>query len=665
MAPRRFSTILVANRGEIAVRIIRTARRLGFRTVAVYSDADRDAPHCRAADLALHIGAAPPSASYLNIPALLAAAAESGADAVHPGYGFLAENPQFARACTDAGLVFIGPGADAIAAMGRKGEAKYLMQAAGVPCVPGYHGLDQDDAHLQAQAALIGYPVMIKAVAGGGGRGMRRVEHALEFPAALQSARSEARHAFGDDQLILERAIVEPRHIELQVFADAHGNVVHLGERDCSVQRRHQKLIEESPSPAVTAALRERMGAVAVAAARAIDYRGAGTIEFLLDREGDFFFMEMNTRLQVEHAVTEAVASIDLVEWQLRVAAGEALPLGQVDIDARLASGGHAIEVRLCAEDPERDFMPQSGVVARWRAPAHLRTDHALEDGLAVPPFYDSMLAKIVAHGSDRADALRRLARGLDECVLLGVKSNRRFLFRCLAHEVFAAGDATTGFIDAFFPPALRAGALPDNAAIHVGAALLASERSRAGMPSFQEELRGWSNSVPYRQLSRFVLDGEAAELFVAPLGVHGWEITRGDERTELRAIAQDRNIWMLSVAGRALRIEYVFDGATCHFLLDGREYSVRDTANEPPVRDVVLGVNGSITAPMNGRIVTLPVRDGDQVSAGQLVMVLEAMKMEHRILAPQDGTVRGLFAEIGQQVGPGRVLMEIVTAED
>jgi geranyl-CoA carboxylase alpha subunit len=369
MTAPHFTTILIANRGEIAMRIIRSARRLGFRTVAVFSDADRDAPHCRAADLAIHIGASAPSASYLNIAALLEAAAASGADAIHPGYGFLAENAEFARECAAAGLTFVGPGAWAITAMGNKGDAKHIMQMAGVPCVPGYQGPDQSDAHMLAEAALIGYPVMIKAAAGGGGRGMRRVEQAHDFAAALQSARSEAGHAFGNTELILERAIVEPRHIEVQVFADAHGNVVHLGERDCSVQRRHQKLIEESPSPAVSADLRARMGAVAVAAARAIDYRGAGTLEFLLDRDGNFYFMEMNTRLQVEHAVTEAVAGVDLVEWQLRVACGEALPLTQEQIDARLAAGGHAIEVRLCAEDPEHDFMPQSGVVARWRAP--------------------------------------------------------------------------------------------------------------------------------------------------------------------------------------------------------------------------------------------------------------------------------------------------------
>jgi geranyl-CoA carboxylase alpha subunit len=660
MTGPRFTTILVANRGEIAMRIIRSARRLGFRTVAVYSDADRDALHCRAADLAIHIGASAPSASYLNVEALLVAAAASGADAVHPGYGFLAESAGFARACEAAGLTFIGPGAWPMAAMANKGDAKQIMQAAGVACVPGYQGPDQSDAHLLAEAARIGYPVMVKASAGGGGRGMRRVDHAHDFTAAVQSARSEAGHAFGSTELILERAIAEPRHIEVQVFADMHGNVVHLGERDCSVQRRHQKLIEESPSPAVSADLRARMGAVAVAAARSIGYRGAGTLEFLLDLDDNFYFMEMNTRLQVEHAVTEAVAGVDLVEWQLRVAGGEALPLTQDQIDARLAAGGHAIEVRLCAEDPERDFMPQSGVVARWRAPAHVRTDHALEDGLVVSPFYDSMVAKIVAHGADRGEALRRLAHALDQSVLLGIRSNRHFLTRCLAHPVFAAGEATTGFIDACFPPAARAPLAPDALAIQVGAALLAIERSGAGAANYAAELRGWSNSAAYRQLLRFLLDGEAVELHVAAIGGDGWDIIGAAARIAVRATAAGDKQWLLAVGERVLRVEYVFDGASCYFLLDGREHSLVDITYAPAARGTSSGASGRISAPMNGRIVTLAVCQGDRVRAGQLVMVLEAMKMEHSIVAPRDGTVQGVFAEIGEQVAPGRALIEI-----
>ncbi|MFM8768700.1 MAG: acetyl/propionyl/methylcrotonyl-CoA carboxylase subunit alpha, partial [Rubrivivax sp.] len=441
-----FTKILVANRGEIALRIMRTAHSLGYRSVAVYSEADAQAPHVMAADQAVAIGPAPPAQSYLNIGALIDAAHASGADAVHPGYGFLAENADFAQACQDAGLVFIGPSPQAIRSMGDKAGAKRLMAAAGVPCIPGFAGVDPADQFLErlaAEAARIGYPVMIKATAGGGGRGMRRVESADAFAAALRSAQSEALHAFGDATVILERALERPRHIEIQVFADRHGQAVHLGERDCSVQRRHQKLIEEAPSPAVDAALREAMGAAAVAAVKAIGYEGAGTLEFLLDEQGCFYFMEMNTRLQVEHPVTEALTGLDLVAWQLRVAAGEPLPLQQHEIQAQ----GHAIEVRLCAEDAPRGFLPCSGTVRRWHAPAGLRVEHALCDGAVVPPHYDSMIAKLVAHGPTREDARRRLLRGLHELVALGVTTHPACLARCLALPEFAAGAATTDFI--------------------------------------------------------------------------------------------------------------------------------------------------------------------------------------------------------------------------
>ena len=440
-----FHKILIANRGEIALRVIRSARALGYRTVAVYSDADRDARHVSAADQAVHIGAALPAHSYLNIPNIIAAAKTAGADAVHPGYGFLAENEDFARACVDAGLVFIGPSAQAILAMGNKAGAKRLMQAAGVPCVPGYQGEDQSEATLVAEAAKIGFPVMIKATAGGGGRGMRLVHDAASFPDALRSAKSEAQSAFGSPEVILERAIVEPRHIEIQVFADRHGNAIHLGERDCSVQRRHQKVIEEAPSPVVGPELRARMGATAVAAVKAIRYEGAGTLEFLLDAQGSYYFMEMNTRLQVEHPVTEAITGLDLVELQLRVAAGEPLPITQEQV----RSHGHAIEVRLCAEDADHGFMPQSGTMALWEMPASVRVEHALESGAEISPYYDSMIAKLVSHGADRDEARRKLASALDDTVALGVTTNQTFLANCLRHPVFAAGGATTAFIAA------------------------------------------------------------------------------------------------------------------------------------------------------------------------------------------------------------------------
>ena len=438
-----FFKILIANRGEIALRIMRTAKRLGYGTVAVYSDADRDARHVREADTAVRIGEALPAQSYLRIDAIIEAAKASGASALHPGYGFLAENEDFAQACRDAGLVFIGPSPEAIRAMGNKAGAKEIMQKAGVPCVPGYQGADQSDAAMLAEAGKIGFPVMIKAVAGGGGRGMRLVADASSFPDALRSARSEAQGAFGDPAVILERAIADPRHVEIQVFGDRHGNAIHLGERDCSVQRRHQKLIEEAPSPAVSPQLRARMGDVAVAAVKAIGYEGAGTLEFLLDESGAFYFMEMNTRLQVEHPVTEAVTGLDLVELQLRVAAGEPLGLKQEDI----RFDGHAIEVRLCSEDAGHDFMPQSGTMLRWAMPQNLRVEHALQSGSQIPPFYDSMIAKVISHGATRDQARGRLICGLEEVEAFGVTTNQGFLISFLRHPAFARGEATTAFI--------------------------------------------------------------------------------------------------------------------------------------------------------------------------------------------------------------------------
>jgi geranyl-CoA carboxylase alpha subunit len=656
MAPRSFRSILIANRGEIALRITRTARRLGYRVIAVYSDADRDAPHCRAADVALHIGAAQPSASYLNIAALLEAARSSGAEAVHPGYGFLAESEDFAQACADSGLVFIGPPPGAIRDMGNKAGAKRIMAVAGVPCVPGYQGEDQSDARMAQEAANIGYPVMIKAAAGGGGRGMRRVERAEDFAAALQSARSEALNAFSSGELILEKAIVEPRHIEVQVFADAHGNVVHLGERDCSVQRRHQKLIEESPSPVVTPELRQRMGEVSVAAARVIGYVGAGTLEFLLDREGQFYFMEMNTRLQVEHAVTECVVGVDLVEWQLRVAGGEALPLSQQEIDARRAGGGHAIEVRLCAEDPAQDFLPQSGTVARWRTPGEARTDHALEDGLQVSPFYDSMLAKIVAHGQDRADALRRLSRALEDCLLLGVRTNRRFLAQCIAHPEFIGGRATTAFIETHLPASVRSPATATSVASagHRGgtegvtdfAALLLASRRQAAGPRYPAELQGWSNSESYPHLCHFLLDGQPAQAYV-----------------RATVLADDGKCMRLQSGGRTIAMEYAQLGDQWHIVLDGVEYVLRDTTYARAERNGCAAGNGRITAPMNGRVTAVHVAQGDQVAAGQPLLVIEAMKMEHSVVAQVAGQVEQLGVRVGDQVAPGALLAEITPA--
>ena len=444
-----FSKILIANRGEIACRVMRTAKALGYRTAAVFSDADADALHVRHADEAVRIGLPPVQDSYLNIEAILSAAKVADADAIHPGYGLLSENAAFAKGCAQAGLVFIGPPAAAIDAMGNKARAKTLMEAAGVTCVPGYRGSDQSDEKLTAEAGRIGYPLMVKAAAGGGGRGMRLVTAPEELGNALARARSEAARAFGSDELIVERAIADARHVEIQVFADQHGNVIHLGERDCSIQRRHQKVIEEAPSPVVSAELRARMGEAAIAAARAVSYVNAGTVEFLLDPVGKFYFLEMNTRLQVEHPVTEAVTGLDLVEWQLRVAAGERLPLQQHQI----AFNGHAIEARLYAEDPYENFLPQSGTLVDWRpaSRAGVRIDHGVVAGQTVTPFYDPMLGKVIAHGATRDEARRRLILALEDTVALGLTTNRTFLAAVLRHPAFIAGEATTGFIDQHF----------------------------------------------------------------------------------------------------------------------------------------------------------------------------------------------------------------------
>jgi len=680
-----FDTILVANRGEIALRIMRTARSLGYRTVAVYSDADAGAPHCLAADSALRIGGPQPADSYLDIAALLEAARRSGAQAVHPGYGFLAERANFAQACLDAGLVFIGPPPQAIAAMGSKAGAKQLLRAAGVPCIPGYDGDDQSDGRLAGEAGRIGFPVMVKASAGGGGRGMRKVDAAADLPTALAAARSEALHAFGDAGLILEKAILSPRHIEIQVFADHHGNVVHMGERDCSVQRRHQKLIEETPSPAVDATLRARMGEVAVAAARAIGYRGAGTLEFLLDAQGGFHFMEMNTRLQVEHAVTEAVLGIDLVEWQLRVAAGEALPLRQDELDARRMSGGHAIEVRLCAEDAQRGFLPQSGTVLRWRPPGDIRCDHALADGAVVPPYYDSMLAKIVSHGASRADALRRLRRALGDTVLLGVASNRAFLARCVADSEFAAGLATTDFIarraDSLLAP--RAGAAQPNAGAAVavpaatpaGAAMLDTPGTGAasGMPAlaacvaamlfarpqaarWPRELQGWSNSMAGSRTWRIVLDGEPCEVPLRQAGAEQWEAGG-----RLLRLEQGRHgAWRVEADGLSLSLAWVAaQGGLC-FMLGDADHVATLAPSAAAGKRAAGAAQGRIAAPMNGRVAALPAAQGSAVKAGQVVAVIEAMKMEHSLLAPYDGVLEALHVAVGEQAIPGQLLATV-----
>jgi geranyl-CoA carboxylase alpha subunit len=618
-----FSKILVANRGEIAWRVMRTARAMGYRTVAVYSDADKDAPHVCFADEVVRIGPPPVGESYLSIDRILEAAHKSGADAIHPGYGFLSENESFATACENAGLVFIGPPPAAIAAMGNKAAAKRRMIDAGVPCVPGYQGADQSDANLEKEARKIGLPVMVKAAAGGGGRGMRLVERDADLLEAIRTARAEAESAFGSGELILEKAVVDARHVESQIFADAHGNIIHLGERDCSVQRRHQKVIEEAPSPAVTANLRNRMGAAAVAAARTIGYRGAGTVEFLLAADGAFYFLEMNTRLQVEHPVTEAITGQDLVAWQLKVAAGEKLPLTQEQVKF----SGHAIEVRLYAEDAYAGFLPQTGRIDVWRPATGpgIRVDHGMKDGLLISPFYDPMIAKVIAHGANREEARTRLVQALRDTIVLGPVTNRHFLIRLLEHLEFAAGKATTAFIGKHFAgDTLKS---PDVTDHHW--ALAAALLWRRSAERYPAPLRGWRNSNPEATPIRLAVGPVERMLHVSPQDV---------------ATIDDR-------------VPFHIDGDDIVVDLDVLTVRFSDRTYAPPAT-AAAGSDGKLRAPMDGRIVAIKVAAGDSVTRGQTLIVLEAMKIQHQLKAALDAKIESVAVKEGQQVSNRTILV-------
>jgi geranyl-CoA carboxylase alpha subunit len=646
-----FQRILIANRGEIALRIMRTARRLGYGVVAVYSDGDAGALHVREADEAVRIGEALPTQSYLRVDAIIAAAKASRADAVHPGYGFLAENEAFAQACRDASLVFIGPSPDAIKAMGNKAGAKAIMQAAGVPCVAGYQGADQSDAVMLAEAKKIGFPVMIKAVAGGGGRGMRLVADVASFPDALRSARSEAQGAFGDPTVILERAIVDPRHIEIQVFGDRYGNAIHLGERDCSVQRRHQKLIEEAPSPKVTPELRARMGTVAVNAVKSLGYEGAGTLEFLLDGRSEFYFMEMNTRLQVEHPVTEAITGLDLVELQLRVASGEPLRLRQEDIKF----SGHAIEVRLCSEDAARDFVPQSGKMALWQMPDKIRVEHALQSGFEIPPFYDSMVAKLISHGPTRDEARRKLIHGLEQTAAFGVTTNQGFLAACLRHPAFVAGEATTAFIGKHRDELLAKGKV-SSCDIALAALLLYVTDPHA--PFWRS---GRTLAATYPLPLRIELDHAIHDLEIARERDGGYvaSLDGGEHRFEIDEL--DRDGIRFRGNGLMESARFFRDGDRLYILHRGITVAVRDlTLAAPAAATAAGGSDGKVRAAMNGRVVAVLVKAGERVAAGQPVLTLEAMKMEHVHAAPIAGTISAIDVAEGEQVTTGRVVVEI-----
>ena len=652
------TALLIANRGEIACRIARTARDMGVRTIAVYSEADAGAPHVLACDQAILIGPAPVADSYLNSERIIEAALKSGADAVHPGYGFLSENAAFAAAIAEAGLTFVGPPVNAIDVMGDKARAKRAMIAAGVPCVPGYQGEDQSDDRLVKEAETLGFPLMVKAAAGGGGRGMRLVERANDLADALTRARAEAQSAFGAGDLILERAIRRPRHVELQVFADAHGGVIHLGERDCSVQRRHQKVLEEAPCPMMTANLRAEMGAAAVAAARAVDYRGAGTVEFLLDDQG-FYFLEMNTRLQVEHPVTELVTGVDLVEWQLRIADGSPLPMSQDE----LRLDGHAMEARLYAEDPAAGFLPLAGPVRLWRPAPGARTDAGIATGGEISAHYDPMAAKIIAYGPDRETARRRLVRALEETAFLGAGSNREFLIDAVQRPAFVNGEATTAFIEEEYGEAFEA-RRPSEPEIAFAAALLmelSRKKSAAMAISVAPELMGWrSAGGPDRRVDLLIDEVIWPVEFtdglnrVAKIGENDFAITDLHvEAPEARA----------KIAGRKIRGLFVFDEANgLEIALEQITLKVR----ERPLGAEAVGTKaaGRLTAPMHGQLLELRIAEGDIVAAGQVVAVLEAMKMQHEITAPGDGRVTAIATETGAQIAAGDVIAEIETEE-
>ncbi len=661
-----FRSILVANRGEIAVRVMRTAKALGYRSIAVYSEADWAAPHVKAADDAALIGPPPVGESYLNVDRILAAARKTGAEAIHPGYGFLSENAGFARACEAAGLTFIGPTADAIDAMGNKAEAKRRMIEAGVPCVPGYEGKDQSEAVFRKAAQGIGFPVMVKAAAGGGGRGMRLVTAPGDLPAALKLARSEAENAFGSGELILEKAILRPRHVEIQIVADTHGNVIYLGERDCSVQRRHQKVIEEAPCPVMTPELRARMGGAAVEAARSIAYRGAGTVEFLLDPSGEFYFLEMNTRLQVEHPVTELITGLDLVALQIAIARGEPLGLSQADVSLK----GHAIEIRLYAEDPARDFLPSTGRIDLWRPPSGegIRVDAGIETGLEISPFYDPMLAKIIAWGETREISRGRLLRALRDTALFGPRSNRDFLIAALGRDTFARGGATTAFIPEEFSEVDLKNTQPTLEQAAAAAVLHyceARETASARAVSVAEELKNWRSSG--QLMSRYLYDvGDTNfDLTVSPLSRSEYAVSQGGEQIVVRVLSQDSVLAEVFVGdSRRQILSYIPDPRQIHLSMDGRAFSFRNRIGLIADMGESAG-SGSIVAPMHGRLLEILVTEGSPVRKGDRLAVLEAMKMQHEITARVDGVVREIFRKPGDQVAGNDRILGIDVAED
>jgi len=670
-----FKKILIANRGEIACRVAATAKRMGIRTVAVYSDADANALHVAACDEALHIGGSAPKESYLRWDRIIEAAKATGAQAIHPGYGFLSENEEFARACADAGLVFVGPPPSAIQAMGLKAESKQLMEKAGVPLVPGYHGSNQDKVLLAAEAERIGYPVLIKASAGGGGKGMRAVDKAADFDAALASCKREAINSFGDDAVLVEKYVQRPRHIEIQVFGDTHGNYVYLFERDCSVQRRHQKVLEEAPAPGMTEAMRRQMGGAAVAAARAVKYVGAGTVEFIVEQrergEMNFFFMEMNTRLQVEHPVTEAITGLDLVEWQLRVAFGEPLPLKQEE----LKINGHAIEARICAETPDNNFLPATGRldVARW--PAHVafrrnadgepfhdaapvRIDAGFGEGDAISPYYDSMIAKLIVHGSTREQALARLDEALSQMHIVGVATNVQFLRYVVRSSSFAQANLDTALIPREQAVLFKQEplGLPLAAAAAVAQALLHEKAVEAADPFSRRD--GWRSHGLNVRPFQFEFGGEPSRAELTYLHDGALTLTVGNVSGALS----------FKPTAQGIDIDYAGQRFVATVYASGEDDHVFTARGATRILAIDLLAHagegevdtGRLTAPMPGKVVSFTVKAGDKVSKGQALAVMEAMKMEHTIAAPADGVVAELMYGPGDQVAEGAELLKL-----
>ena len=642
-----FSKILIANRGEIAARVMRTAKAMGYRTVAVYSDADATAYHVQQADEAIRIGPPQVTQSYLNIDAIIQAATITGADAIHPGYGFLSENAAFAQACAEHGIVFIGPTVHAIDLMGSKRQAKIAAQKNDVPTIPGYDGADQSIDTLKTEAQRIGFPLMIKASAGGGGRGMRLVTQTDQLDAALKSARSEAENAFGSGELILEKAILNPRHVEIQVFGDSHGNIIHLGERDCSIQRRHQKVVEEAPSPAVSPELRQRMGESAVAVAQLVNYVGAGTVEFLLDESGDYYFLEMNTRLQVEHPVTELVTGLDLVEWQLRIAAGEPLPLQQHEVQLK----GHAIEVRLYAEDPANQFLPQTGPVHvwHWEQLPGTRADHGVLPGTDISPFYDPMLAKMITHASDRTTAIRKLDRLLENTVLLGTKTNKGFLRRLITQADFIQQGATTAFIPQH-EAALAEPATPDFRSLALAAVAWVG---LSPMPSLHSAQRRVPVTLQVNQHKhRLEVHRQGSEFSVASADLHMTIQVHVLDAPRLIASCDGirRNAWF-HIEGHNL---YMDAGDSCiHATI----------ATHAPALKADAAGSGRLLAPMDGNLVDLLVEPGQSVQKGTTLAVLEAMKMEHPLRADMDGIVDSIQVGKGDQLKIRQLILTLKPA--